>query len=58
MASKSLEEELRICFDPIENRASILEVNAEGPEGLIFLEHCALAAVLCAEAGWLLGKLI
>lgn len=47
VASKSLEEELRICFDPIENRASILEVNADGPEGLIFLEHCALTAFYC-----------
>ena len=47
MASKSLEEELRICFDPIENRASILEVNADGPEGLIFLEHCALTVLYC-----------
>lgn len=47
VASKSLEEELRICFDPIENRASILEVNADGPEGLIFLEHCALTALYC-----------
>ena len=39
MASKSLEKELRICFDPIEDRASILEVNAgnaEGPEIVFF----------------------
>ena len=59
VASKSLEEELRICFDPIENRASILEWMLTDLKVWSFLSiaHWLLyTAFLCAEAGRLPGK--